>query len=171
MEFSTAQTQLKSTERVLRRRSVTREHHCVPLESRAEAGAVLRHRRVDDLDMTQQALADLAGVGLSSVKRLESGKRLERKIERKVSRALGWTEGSIDLVFAGRAPTPDQVESAERAWADDFVAEVRAMTHEQMARRAGWVARVTRSQAEGDKLMEAMLQIRRGDAGQAAAGS
>ena len=171
MQFSTAQTQLKSTERVLRRRPVTREHPCVAVESRAEAGAALRQRRVDDLDMTQQALADLADVGLSSVKRLESGKRLERKVERKISRALGWTEGSVKLVFAGQNPTPLTSEAAaERPWGEDFVTEVRAMTHEEMARRAAWVAHVTGSTDKGDELMDAMLRIRR-DAGQAAAGS
>lgn len=161
MKFSAAPVQLESTERVLRRRPITREHHCVALEIRAEAGALLRNRRTEDLDMTQQQLADLAEVGLSSVKRLESGKRLERKVERKISRALGWTDGSVELVFAGAQPVLLSEEVAHgSAWGESFVDEVLAMTHEQMAARASWVAGVTGNPEDGDKVMAAMLQIR-----------
>lgn len=165
MEFSTAQTQLKSTERVLRRRPITREHHCVAVESRAQAGKVLRKRR-EDLELTQQGLADHAQVGLSSVKRLEGGQRLERKVERKIARGLGWSDSSVDLVFAGKAPVMRAEEvAAERAEAQRFQADVLTMTLEEMARLAAFVAQVRRDPLEGDALMEDMLRIRREAAG------
>lgn len=161
MEFSTVQTQLKSTERVLRKRPVTREHHCVAVESRADAGARIRERR-NDLDLTQQGLADRSGVGLSSVKRLEAGQRIERRVERKVAGGLGWTDESIDLVFAGRDPLSRvPAAAAEHAWASSIRDEVLTMSHEEMAQRAAWVVEVTGDPAEGDKLMEGMLRIRR----------
>lgn len=152
------QAQASDTERVLRRRPVTREHHCVAVESRAEAGQALRLRRKDVLDITQAELAIRSDVGLSSVQRLEQGRRIDRAVERKIARGLGWTEDSIDLVFAGQPPVES---SGDQAWSDSFVDEVRAMTHEEMARRAAWVSHVTGDPAEGDRVMAGMLRIRR----------
>lgn len=150
--------QLEDRSRVLRKRPVTREHHCVAVESRAEARQTLRLRRKDVLGLTQAELAIASDVGLSSIQRLEQGQRIDRAVEYKIARGLGWTEESIDLVFAGHPPVE---ASADQAWSDSFVDEVRAMTHEEMARRAAWVAHVTNDPAEGDRVMEGMLRIRR----------
>lgn len=161
MEFSTVQTQLKSTERVLRKRPVTRENHCVTVESSPDAGARIRARR-KDLKLSQQGLADRSGVGLSSVKRLEQGQRLAWRVEHKIAQGLGWADRGIDLVFTGRHPVPLGEEAeAERVQATSIHDEVLAMSHEEMAQRAAWVVEVTGDPAEGDRLMEGMLRIRR----------
>lgn len=151
--------QLEDRSRVLRKRPATREHHCVAVESKAQAGQVLRLRRKDVLKLTQAELAIASDVGLSSVQRLEGGQRIDWAVEYKVARGLGWTENSIDLVFAGHPPV--EASAADQAWSESFVDEVRAMTHEEMARRAAWVSHVTGDPAEGDRLMEGMLRIRR----------
>ena len=175
MKTSTVPAQAGGAMHVLRKRSATRHHHCVVDETRAAAGDVIRQRRTD-LDLSQIALAERADVGLSSVKRLEKGQRIDRKVENKIARALGWADGSIDLVFAGKSPVERAEEAAaQQAWGDSFVDDVRSMTHEEMARRAAFVAAVTRDPAEGDKIMDAMLKIRRAandkDPGQDAVGS
>lgn len=57
---------------------------------------------------TQGQLADAAGIGFSTVQRLESGKPYETMpltIDR-VERALGWAPGSAGEILAGGAPRP-----------------------------------------------------------------
>lgn len=69
------------------------------------AGAIRERRKV--LDMTQQQLADAAGVDRSTIKNLEGArtpKRLPSSIAA-VEQALGWTSGSAQTVLAGGEPT------------------------------------------------------------------
>ncbi|WP_158633188.1 helix-turn-helix transcriptional regulator [Amycolatopsis sp. WAC 04182] len=145
------------------------------VESRREIGGRIRERR-RDLGLTQQELGETSGTSESSVKRLEWGQRIDRTKEKDIARALGWIDGSIDLLHAGKEPILRSEEAAaERAWGESFVDDVRAMSYEEMARRAAFVAAVTEDPAEGDKIMEAMLRIRRAanqeDPGQDAVGS
>lgn len=152
--------QVSGTERILRKRVTTRDHHCVAGETRANGAAAIRAQR-KELDLTQAQLAEKAEVGLSSVQRLEKGQRIDPSVEAKVARALLWTPLSIEIVFAGEQPVLLSEEAAqERAWGESFVDEVLAMTHAQMASRAAWFAGVLGDPVEGDKAMAAMLRIR-----------
>lgn len=69
------------------------------------ARAIRERRRV--LDMTQQQLADAAGVTRTTIKNLEGARtptRLPSSIAA-VEQALGWTPGSARTVLAGGVPT------------------------------------------------------------------
>ncbi|MFG2617748.1 helix-turn-helix domain-containing protein [Streptomyces sp. NPDC048507] len=55
---------------------------------------------------TQADLAEVSGVGFSTVQRLEAGKPYRRRppaLDR-VERALGWAAGSVDAVLEGGGP-------------------------------------------------------------------
>ncbi|MFD9124907.1 helix-turn-helix transcriptional regulator [Kitasatospora sp. NPDC059571] len=71
-------------------------------------GRAVAHAR-KALGMTQQDLASAVGVGRSTVQSLERGERAHPKVlhtHLAIARALGWTEGSIEQVLTGGAPTP-----------------------------------------------------------------
>lgn len=151
---------VNDTEHVLRKRPATREHRCVTVENRADAARIIRERR-KELELTQIELAGRADVGNSSIQRLEQGKRIDSSVERKIAQALLWSAGSIDLVFGGGEPVLLSEEAAhDRAWSESFISDVLDMSHEEMARRAAFVAAVHGDPSEGDRLMAAMLRIR-----------
>ncbi|MGH3095311.1 MAG: helix-turn-helix transcriptional regulator [Streptosporangiales bacterium] len=62
-------------------------------------------RRADLGNLSQQDVANRAGVSLSTVSRLERGVRVAAKQERAVEDALGWGPGSIEAIHDGREPT------------------------------------------------------------------
>lgn len=66
-------------------------------------GDAVRDRRVE-LGMTQEDLADAAGIATGTVRNLENGNRVRDLTLPKINRALGWTEGSYKLVFDGQPP-------------------------------------------------------------------
>jgi transcriptional regulator with XRE-family HTH domain len=88
----------------------------------ARFGQAVKTARATAGDMTQEALAAAAGVGVSTIQTLERGSRHYAKItanHRAVARALGWTEDSVERVLAGGDPVaanvPSHPEPAGRA--------------------------------------------------------
>jgi len=86
----------------------------------------VRARR-SELLMSQAELAAAAGVSLSTVRAIESGRRtsLRASNRRAIARALGWEPESIDVILAGGDPIPAQHQPAQRSVADQL-AELRA---------------------------------------------
>lgn len=68
-------------------------------------GEAVRDRRVE-LGMTQDDLADEAGIATGTVRNLEKGNRVRDLMLPKINRALGWDEGSYKRVLdEGLPPT------------------------------------------------------------------
>lgn len=83
---------------------------------------------------TQHDLAVAAGIGFSTVQRLESGESYTRRpmsLDR-VERALDWASGSVDIILTGGDPLP--IKSAEDTEQSPRPAEPsplpRRLTHE-----------------------------------------
>ncbi len=91
---------------VLDRTVKPRHPVCVVDQSRKQARLVLQARRSELGFTSQEALAEAADVGLSTVARLERGQRLSAVKEAAVERALRWEYGSIEALFRGDEPTP-----------------------------------------------------------------
>lgn len=113
---------------VLPRRVQGLHYACVVDESRQRVHDSMTARR-DELGMSQQDLANAAGVGLSSVGRLERGQIIAPKIEKRIEEALGWRRGSIDAIRAGREPTLLDEPEPEPEPEHDEDAELREMAH------------------------------------------
>lgn len=152
--------QVADTSRVLARRVVTRHALCVTDETRYEGAQVLRERR-EYLELTQQELADKAVVSLSSISRIEGGKRIDRKVERKVARALGLEDHGVDAAYRGEPLPIRSAESAlDAAQVEAKQLELETMTDEEMERVAEFVAEVRGDPAEKYALMADMLRAR-----------
>lgn len=63
-------------------------------------GEIVRDRQVE-LRMTQDDLAEAAGVAVGTVTNLEAGRRIRDLNLGKINDALGWTKGSYRLVLDG----------------------------------------------------------------------
>ena len=151
--------QVSHTERVLRKRPTTRDYPCVASESMAEAVRRIREAR-KDLGLTQSQFAERADVSLSSVQRLEQGKRIDSLIEKKAARALGWADDGIDRVHAGLDPGSAAVAAFEAAQVEAKRLRLDSMTLSEMAQIADFVAEVRGDPREGDALMEAFIRRR-----------
>lgn len=90
----------------------------------ARAGAYIRRRR-KSLVMNQFELGDAAGLGRSTVQKLEAGTASpEAGTLRKLDRALNWQPGSIAAVAAGGEPTPIPADMrTESEWRRDEVSD------------------------------------------------
>lgn len=99
---------------VLERTVKHRQPVCVVDQSRKQARLALQARRSELGFTSQEALAEAADVGLSTVARLERGQRLSAVKEAAVERTLRWEYGSIDALFRGEEPTPLQEPSDGR---------------------------------------------------------
>lgn len=77
-------------------------------------GRLLKARRAV-LDMTQQQLADRAGVSIMTIRNLENGREFKRPPQsiKPVERELGWKAGSALAILQGGEPTP--LEPADRS--------------------------------------------------------
>ena len=91
---------------VLDRTVRLRQPVCVVDESRKRAKAALQARRSELGFTSQEALAEAADVGLSTVGRLERGQRVSAVKEASVERALQWEYGAIERLHRGEDPVP-----------------------------------------------------------------
>ncbi len=66
----------------------------------------IQSRRSEMGFASQEALAEAAGVGLSTIGRLERGQRVSTVKEADIERALQWETGSIQSLFEGTDPKP-----------------------------------------------------------------
>jgi DNA-binding XRE family transcriptional regulator len=98
---------------------------------------------------TQEQLAAEAGIGYSTVQRLESGRPFSRRPSTliPVAWALGWDDGSVTSILAGGDPTmrPDRVDADDRAGVQGPSAQL--------------PARVTHALAEGEVLDTEVLEL------------
>jgi transcriptional regulator with XRE-family HTH domain len=74
---------------------------------------------------SQEALAAAAGVGISTIGRLERGQRVSSVKEASVERALRWQFGSIESLFQGGEPTPLDPQPQPSEPSTDAIAEPR----------------------------------------------
>lgn len=151
---------VRARSRVLPRRAVTGHASCVVDETRYQGAAELRARR-EDREMTQQELADEAGVSLSSVGRLERGRRIDAKKERAIARALGLADHAVDAAFNGEPlPEAQATDALDEAEVTAKRLEIDTMSEEEMERVAEFVAEVRGDPAERYALMADMLRTR-----------
>lgn len=153
-------TQVRDTSRTLQRRPVTGHAVCVVDESRLPGPEAVREQR-ETLGLTQQELADRAGVGLSTVIRLESGRRLRGANERKIAEALGWATNGIDAAFRGEPVSTLDADASDAAQVAAMQFQIEDMSDEQMERIADFVAEVRDDPAEKHALMADMIRRRR----------
>lgn len=78
-------------------------------------GQAVRRRRVA-LGLTQQELADAASLGVNTITNIENGSRARELNLGRVNRALGWMEGSWQMILEGGDP---MVEEAPEQPKDD----------------------------------------------------
>jgi transcriptional regulator with XRE-family HTH domain len=90
-----------------------------------------------ELGMTQKALGEASGVGVSTLRRLQSGETAERgaPLLAAVSTALGWPPGHLAAIAAG-GDTPIDAVSALRKEVADLKEEVAALRAELSSLRA-----------------------------------
>lgn len=93
--------------------------------------------RMGELGMTQKALGAVSGVGVSTLRRLQSGEIAERgaPLLAAVSIALGWPPGHLAAI-AARGDTPTDAVSALRKEVADLREEVVALRSELRSLRA-----------------------------------
>jgi transcriptional regulator with XRE-family HTH domain len=89
----------------------------------AEVGEAVRARR-EDLGMSQVELAQAANVSETTVRVLETARRINyrRGNLRAIARALTWPDDAIDRLRAGRPPDEDLTGRDERTWEDRVAA-------------------------------------------------
>lgn len=148
----------KDTERVLPRHTPDSHHACVAVENRAQVARTVRDRR-KTLELTQAELAERAKVSLSSVQRIEQGRRVDSAVERKVARALVWPPTAFDQLWAGEDPA-SPVAAFEAAQVEAKRLQLSTMTLEDAARIADFVAEVKGDSRAGDDFMSAFLRRR-----------
>jgi DNA-binding XRE family transcriptional regulator len=116
--------------------------------------AVMRQRG----RMTQEELADKAGVSVDTVQAIELGRRTTFRAATKnaLETALGWKRGSIDAILAGGNPTVDDtVPAAPRV----VVPTVDPMTanHVELGRVADWISTTAHDTSLGERWMARVL--------------
>jgi transcriptional regulator with XRE-family HTH domain len=101
-------------------------------ETPAKVLAHLAQERRRAILATQREVAERAGVGLSTVQKLEYGTPpKERDVVRAIEAALGWERGSIDVALSGGRAPAETVEAAvlaaayERYTREDSVLDTR----------------------------------------------
>ncbi|MFB7910223.1 helix-turn-helix transcriptional regulator [Kitasatospora sp. NPDC056076] len=132
-------------------------------------GRAMKAARVD-CGMTQDDLARVVGVGLSTVQTLERGSRSYAKVNathKAIAKAVGWTEDSIEAVLAGGNPTvrgwhgdtkPGDIEDGEvDELLDDLTERVRA------ALLGGKVADATAIELDSEDEGKVVLLWKRGE--------
>ncbi|MFJ8842989.1 helix-turn-helix domain-containing protein [Streptomyces cyaneofuscatus] len=104
---------------------------------------------------TQHQLAEVAGIGFSTVQRLESGVPFTRRppsLDR-IERALGWKVGSADAVLAGGEPEMADTVDAAAAREGDEVVSAQAKQTARLPRR------IEHELASGEVLDTEVLQL------------
>lgn len=92
----------------------------MPDYPQAAAGAVIRARRVVELKISSmEALADLAGSSPRMVADAELGVPVGPKTRLRLSRALGWTDDSIDRLYRGENPIERETAAIRSKPADE----------------------------------------------------
>lgn len=74
-------------------------------------GQAVRRRRVS-LGLTQQQLADKAELGVNTITNIENGNRARELNLGRINRALGWVEGSWQIVLDGGDPVVEEPTEA-----------------------------------------------------------
>lgn len=81
-------------------------------ESWARLGDAIRRRRVA-LRLTQEDLADKAGVSVNTIRNLEQGRRARELTLPRITDALGWVGGSYFLILDGGDPLVEETPEEE----------------------------------------------------------
>jgi DNA-binding XRE family transcriptional regulator len=104
-----------------------------PAPESARLAAHMRTRR-DEMDLTQDQLAQRAEVSVTTIRGIEQGgpHRPRTKIAGRLETALGWQRGSIRAILAGGEPVLDGPSGSRRIYVTTALIELaRALRRNQ----------------------------------------
>ena len=118
-------------------------------------------RRRTQLDMSQEELAERAGVARDTVQALELGRRtnFRSKTKRKLDKALQWVQGEgIEALEAGREPREDGVVNDDPETA--AVVELFTASFARLGEMADDLGQAAKNPTVGTQWMTDVLELR-----------